>query len=44
VLDKAQKARAVTRDAIIARAKELCKAGTDDADELLIAGLLAMTK
>jgi hypothetical protein len=43
-LDKAQKARAVTRDAIIARAKELCKAGTDDADELLIAGLLAMTK
>ena len=43
-LDKAQKARAVTRDAIIARAKELCKAGTDDADELLISGLLAMTK
>jgi hypothetical protein len=43
-LDKAQKARAVTRDAIIARAKELCKAGTDDADELLIAALLAMTK
>ena len=42
-LDKAQKARAVTRDAIIARAKELCKAGTDDADELLIAGLLAMS-
>ena len=44
VLDEAQKARAVTRDAVIARAKELCKAGTDDADELLIAGLLAMTK
>jgi len=43
-LDKAQKARAVTRDAIVARARELCKAGTDDADELLIAGLLAMTK
>jgi hypothetical protein len=42
-MDKAQKARAVTRDAIIARAKELCKAGTDDADELLIAGLLAMS-
>ena len=41
--DKAQKARAVTRDAIIARARELCKAGTADADELLIAGLLAMS-
>ncbi len=43
-LEKAQKARAVTRDAIVARARELCKAGTADADELLIAGLLAMTK
>lgn len=42
--DKAQKARAVTRDAIVARARELCKAGTSDADELLIAALLAMTK
>lgn len=42
--DEAQKARAVTRDAIVARARELCKAGTADADELLIAGLLAMTK
>ena len=42
-LDKAQKARAVPRVAIIARAKELCKAGTTDADELLIAGLLAMS-
>ena len=42
-LDKAQKARVVTRDAIIARAKELCKAGTADADELLIAALLAMS-
>ena len=42
-LDKAQKARVVTRDAIIARAKELCKAGTSDADELLIAALLAMS-
>jgi hypothetical protein len=41
--DKAQKARAVTRDAIIARARELCKAGTADADELLIAALLAMS-
>jgi hypothetical protein len=41
--DKAQKARAVTRDAVIARARELCKAGTSDADELLIAALLAMT-
>ena len=41
--DKAQKARAVTRDAIVARARELCKAGTTDADELLIAGLLAMS-
>lgn len=41
--DKAQKARAVTRDAIIARARELCKAGTADADELLISALLAMS-
>jgi hypothetical protein len=44
VLEEEQKARAITRDKIIARARELCKAGTADADELLIAGLLAMTK
>jgi hypothetical protein len=43
VLDEEQKARVITRDKIIARAKELCKAGTADADELLIAALLAMS-
>lgn len=41
-LDEAQKARAVTRDKIIARARELCKAGTADADEKLISALLAL--
>lgn len=41
-LDEAQKARALTRDKIIARARELCKAGTADADEKLISALLAL--
>lgn len=41
-LDEAQKARAITRDKIIARARELCKAGTADADEKLISALLAL--
>ena len=44
LLDAEDTARKSVRDKIIARAKELCKAGTDDADELLIAALLAMTK
>ena len=41
-LDEAQKARTLTRDKIIARARELCKAGTADADEKLISALLAL--
>ena len=41
-LDEQQKARAITRDKIIARARELCKAGTADADEKLISALLAL--
>jgi len=42
VLEEEQKARAITRDKIIARARELCKAGTADADEKLISALLAL--
>jgi lysyl-tRNA synthetase class I len=41
-LDEQQKARVATRDKIIARARELCKAGTADADEKLISALLAL--
>ena len=41
-LEEAQKARVLTRDKIIARARELCKAGTADADEKLISALLAL--
>jgi hypothetical protein len=31
------------RDKLIARAKELCKAGTTDADNMLIAALQALS-
>ena len=41
-VEEAQKARVVVRDKIIARARELCKAGTADADEKLISALLAL--
>ena len=40
-LDAEQKARVAVRDKLIARARELCKAGTADADEKLIAALQA---
>jgi hypothetical protein len=41
-LDAAQSQRVAVRDKLIARAKELCKAGTADADEKLIAALQAL--
>lgn len=40
-LDAEQKARVAVRDKLIARARELCKAGTPDADEKLISALQA---
>jgi hypothetical protein len=42
-LDAAQSARVAVRDKLITRAKELCKAGTADADEKLIAALQALS-
>lgn len=42
-IDAAQSARVAVRDKLIARAKELCKAGTADADEKLIAALQALS-
>jgi hypothetical protein len=41
-LDAEEMARKSVRDKIIARAKELCKAGTADADEKLISALQAL--
>lgn len=41
-LDAAQAQRVAVRDKLITRAKELCKAGTADADEKLIAALQAL--
>jgi hypothetical protein len=41
-LDAAQGLRVQMRDKLIARAKELCKAGTTDADNMLIAALQAV--
>ena len=41
-LDAAQSQRVAVRDKLITRAKELCKAGTADADEKLIAALQAL--
>jgi hypothetical protein len=43
LLDAEDSARKAVRDKIIARAKELCKAGTADADEKLIAALQALS-
>ena len=43
VLDAAQALRVELRDKLIARAKELCKAGTTDADNMLIAALQALS-
>lgn len=43
VLDAAQALRVELRDKLIARAKELCKAGTADADNMLIAALQALS-
>jgi len=42
MLDAAQGLRVQMRDKLIARAKELCKAGTTDADNMLIAALQAV--
>lgn len=42
LLDAEETARKAVRDKIIARAKELCKAGTADADAKLTAALLAL--
>lgn len=42
-IDAAQSARVAVRDKLITRAKELCKAGTADADEKLIAALQALS-
>lgn len=42
-LDAAQSARVAVRDKLIARAKDLCKAATADADEKLIAALQALS-
>lgn len=42
-IDAAQSARVAVRDKLIARAKDLCKAGTADADEKLIAALQALS-
>jgi hypothetical protein len=42
VLDAAQGLRVQMRDKLIARAKDLCKAGTTDADNMLIAALQAV--
>ena len=42
-LDAEQKARVAVRDKLIARARELCKAGTPDADEKLISALQALS-
>ena len=41
-IDAAESARKAVRDKLITRAKELCKAGTADADEKLIAALQAL--
>lgn len=41
-VDAAQSQRVAIRDKLIARAKDLCKAGTADADEKLIAALQAL--
>ena len=41
-IDAAQSQRVAVRDKLITRAKELCKAGTADADEKLIAALQAL--
>lgn len=43
VLDAAQALRVELRDKLITRAKELCKAGTTDADNMLIAALQALS-
>jgi hypothetical protein len=42
-IDAAQSARVAVRDKLIARAKDLCKAGTADADEKLISALQALS-
>lgn len=42
-IDAAQSARVAVRDKLIARAKDLCKAGTADADEKLIAALQTLS-
>lgn len=42
-IDAAQSARVAVRDKLIARAKDLCKAATADADEKLIAALQALS-
>jgi hypothetical protein len=42
-IDAAQSARVAVRDKLIARAKDLCKAATSDADEKLIAALQALS-
>ena len=41
-IDAAQSQRVAIRDKLIARAKDLCKAGTADADEKLISALQAL--
>jgi hypothetical protein len=43
VLDEAQNQRVAVRDKLIARAKELCKAGTADADDKMIRALQALS-
>lgn len=42
-IDAAQALRVQLRDKLITRAKELCKAGTTDADNMLIAALQALS-
>jgi hypothetical protein len=42
-IDKAQAERVALRDKLITRAKDLCKAGTADADDKLIAALNALS-
>jgi hypothetical protein len=42
-IDAADSARKAVRDKLIARAKELCKACTADADEKLISALQALS-
>jgi hypothetical protein len=42
-IDAAKMARESVRDKLIARAKDLCKAGTADADEKLISALQALS-